>query len=246
MATTTKLGFEIVKAASQWVNTADICVEVGNNGGACIQKLNSLFFGNDQVRDEPYCTVFVSEMVKEAANICGFQSPVKTASVPELYTQANNAGIRIDTTPSVGSIQWWNNGSGETKQRHAGIVVQIDEKYYHTIEANTTFTVNGKKYEGIWVKNKPFSAIAKLKAKFIHIEEFGNTGNVDIATNFVRTPVNGSSVPEGGFPSYSSANMAGFPVAIAIMLGALGIGYFYEKHKKKNDAVKKLMKSWKI
>lgn len=139
------------------------CKSVKNNRGNCIDAIKKQF--GKEILNTPWCAEFVSVVVKTACEKLGVQNLLPyTRSTAAMIDGAIKNGLRVDSTPAVGSIFYRKRDGGG----HVGIVVKITSAGIVTIEGNSNDAVLGRSYS--------YTEIASWK--FIHIEELGGAGLV--------------------------------------------------------------------
>jgi hypothetical protein len=179
---TTQLGARIIDLAFYWLKKG--CVEVGKNGGDCINEMKRIYDAIDPNRGallrQPYCSQFTTVITHTAMADFGIQSPIITPGAADFISQCRKNGIRVDNNPTPGCVGYIPTEGGTG---HVFIVVNHDKKYVYDIDGNSVGhvwqgmnTYSEEKHEGIIIKRRPITSAMK----FAHIEEFG--GFTDLVT----------------------------------------------------------------
>lgn len=139
------------------------CTAKSNNRGNCIDEIKAVF--SKEVINTPWCAEFVSVVVRTACAKLAIKNLLPyTRSTATMLAGAKKAGLRVDSTPVVGSVFYRSRTGGG----HVGIVAKITDGGIVTIEGNSNDAVLGRSYSG--------TEIAKWQ--FIHTEEMGEPGFV--------------------------------------------------------------------
>lgn len=250
---TTRLGLYIVEIASDFIDANNICMELSQNQSDCLTKLKCEYNGitercdSSKIGTEAYCAQFVFVVLYRAFNQANYPTTIldkiKTAGAKLTLTNSEKNGIKVDKTPTPGSVFYkLPTVSGSTG--HVGIVIGVFDNRIHTIEGNSTFVFNGKTFEGIWGKSYAITDIDRLGLKFIHIEDyFGESKNKKL--NFFL-PENISSVviAKGQVPG--GVNLASTSNILSLSLLSIGLGYYFTQNRKGQAKLKNFKKKVKL
>ena len=249
---TTRLGLYIVETASDFIDANDICMEVSKNKADCLTELKCEYKGvttrcdSSKIGNEAYCAQFVFVVLYRAFEEGGYNpailNKIKTAGAKLTMTNSEKNGIKVNKTPAPGSIFYkLPTTSGTTG--HVGIVIGVFNDRIHTIEGNTSFTFNGKTFEGIWGKSYAITDIDKLGLKFIHIEEFFNEPKNQRLKFFLPQDVSSVVVAKG---EGIGVNLAGSNTILGLLLVSAGLGYYFTQNKKGQSQLKRFKKKVKL
>ncbi len=222
MITTTEYGKQIILIALGYAKgwREQHCVEDDED---CFKYL----FANDysQVIGQPWCAFFATMVINQAANMLGLDCPIPFGGYSHnvvVYAQKN--GIRVDNTPSIGSLFWYATDTGG----HTGVIAWMDDKGIITVEGNAgnnlTCVECPKDLKSVVVlgnnSNRSYKALANKGVVFIHIEELGNTASVNIDDIF-KMPISSGQQKE------QELNAGMNPFGILLLLSALAGGVYY-------------------
>lgn len=218
--TTTAFGQEIILTALGYAKgwQQQSCVE---DNASCYKYL----FENDysKVIGNPWCAFFGTKVVNQAAENFGIRCPISfQGSSKAVVEQARRVGIRVDRTPAIGSFFWYPTG---TSTGHLGIIVWGDNRGVFTVEGNTQNDLKclGCPKNAVAVlgsnSNRTYDKLEDLNAVFVHIEEIGNTEEVEI-NNVFSMPVSTGQQKE------RVLNAGLSPVGTLLMLSLIGGGIY--------------------
>ena len=196
----TPYGAQIVGVAEEYALRG--CRETSQNRGPCVDEISKKYSG--KAVNEPWCAKFAYVVAQAAAyNVARTSTKLpKTAGARDMLERSRKAGIRVDTTPAVGSV-FYRPSTAPGATGHVGIVKGYDEDYLYTIEGNTGPT---DKSQGVWWAFYPVRDLQNFR--FIHVEDqFGTE----------TTPYG-----KAGEASFSSS---------AVILALVGLGTFLWSRK---------------
>lgn len=223
--TTTAYGQEIILTALGYAKgwREQNCVE---DDVSCYQYL----FENDynRVIGNPWCAFFATKVINDAADRLGLDCPLPfQGSSKAIVDRAKAVGIRVDRTPSIGSLFWYKTDTGG----HTGVVVWGDEKGIMTVEGNTKDSLKCHRCPTNAValigssSNRTYDYMSKVRnAVYVHIEELGNTPKVAI-NNVFTMPVSSGQ----GRERTLNAGVSDFGKLILLSAVAGGIYYAVKK-----------------
>jgi hypothetical protein len=108
------------------------------NQSVCVNELKG------GVTNEDWCALFVWRCVEDAAKKSGAKNPLqRTPSTIAMLNAARKSGLRISTTPELGSIFW----RPRTGGGHVGIVSGMNSQHIFCIEGNTSNRVGMRMYD---------------------------------------------------------------------------------------------------
>ena len=227
-----RLGYEIIDVAASYVTPESLCYETSENRGECIDEIYNYFHDSNEAHSEAYCASFAWDVVDKACKKSGIENQLPwTASAGEIATLSKYAGLWVDQNPSPGCV-FTRLSIAASSGRHAGIVVKVDYDRIYTIEGNSSFMFDGKKYEGVWSHYYPPTGVSLTdnylsnnKFDFIHTEMMGGEDFVDINYDYdITKPFTQSAI--------SKAGLSG-PMGKFILAGIIGTGiYLYFKKPK--------------
>jgi hypothetical protein len=216
---------KIIDTAAKWVTPApgEFCKEVTENRGECIDTISKAFDG--RTVSEAYCAKFAWVVVEEAVGKDNNKLPHSAGAKNMLDTAKKEKLMTIDKAPKPGST-FYRVSTAKGSSGHIGIVVWGDDKYFYTIEGNTSIPFLGKNIEGVGSHYYPYTDIGKRGFYFIHTEELLGTDTVD--ANYNIKPGDLITPQNLGIPM-TAANVSVASIAVvALVVGA----YFVFKKKK--------------
>lgn len=158
-------------------------------------------FENDynKVIGNAWCTFFGTKVINQAGDNVGVNCPIAfQGSSTAVRDKAKALGIRVDRTPTIGSMFYYPRTGGG----HLGVVVWMNEVGIFTVEGNTSDQlqcVGCPKNSVVPVgsnSNRTYAAMKAKNTEFIHIEEYGNTSRVWVDNSF-KMPVSSGQQKEG-------------------------------------------------
>lgn len=141
---TTKTGYLIQSEALNWINKwdKDGCKEISDNKIYCTNTKNKISWYPPLSDGNPWCSAFVSTVVKSVSDKLGYTSKHKfTASTKDWQ----NSKLHRNTEPAVGSV-FFRKSKGGSSYGHVGIIVGWDDKYVYTVEGNAGNKIKMVKY----------------------------------------------------------------------------------------------------
>ena len=151
-------GTALILEAKTWAD----CKEDKNrpNRSVCVDKIQ--LYTRGYTSNDPWCAMFSWMIVDKVAKRFKIKNILpRTAGTHSLLSGAKKNGIRVDTTPAVGSIMFYDTTKpGHNISGHVGFVISSNEYgVINTIEGNTGNKVGFRTHT------------IKPGFKFIHIEE---------------------------------------------------------------------------
>ncbi len=160
---TTQTGAAIISEAKSWLDQG--CKEnpMGSNVVYCGDRKVTW---NTMQNNTYWCAAFVSQVIHDALKKLGL--PVSfpmTAGALDMLNKSKMGYFPVDKKPAPGAAFYRKSGS-ETATGHVGIVVNMDEEAFYTIEGNSADAT------GFYVY--PYSDIPKRSFEFMHAEWIGS------------------------------------------------------------------------
>lgn len=131
----------IIDEALYWLRRD--CREYQNtpNRGVCVNEIKG------RVTDEDWCALFVWRCIEDAARKSGAKNLLKnTPSTRTMLAAARQSGIRVDSSPALGSVFFRTRGEENSGKGHVGIVCGLNSRDLITIEGNTSDRVGLRWY----------------------------------------------------------------------------------------------------
>lgn len=127
------------------------------NQSVCVNEIKG------GVTNEDWCALFVYRCVSDAAAKSGARNPLKrTPSTRSMLQDAQQKGVRINRTPTLGSVFFRERGAGKG---HMGIVTGLSATQMFCIEGNTSNRVGMRNYILQDVAKSP------LNYQFMHVHD---------------------------------------------------------------------------
>ncbi|MBL7997024.1 MAG: CHAP domain-containing protein [Candidatus Kapabacteria bacterium] len=144
------------------------------NNTACYQYLFDEDYTN--VTGKPWCVGLVSAVLRHASRLANVSVPLPfTLSTVGILDEAKRRGIRVDSTPAVGSIFVYVNNP--QVPNHAGIVIGGDTTGIYTVEGNVSDHIKcyGCSNESVVLlgtkTNRSYARMRQLNTQYIHVED---------------------------------------------------------------------------
>jgi hypothetical protein len=134
----TDFGNYIINEAFYWMRRDCKEHSATPNQSVCVNELKG------GVTNEDWCALFVWRCVEDAAKKSGAKNPLqRTPSTIAMLNAARKSGLRITTTPELGSIFF----RPRTGGGHMGVVSGMNSQYIFCIEGNTSNRVGMRMYD---------------------------------------------------------------------------------------------------
>ena len=152
----------LVAEAKRWIGVTE---ESGDNKGQCVQMFQKAC--DNKAAGESWCMAFVQFCLKNTDSLC--VDVLKSMGKNNLFlsehclTVWNNSpkSCRVDK-PFIGSIAIWQ--MGETTSGHTGIVTEIGQATFKTIEGNTGPGAGVvREGDGVYEKTRTMNQIGNMK-----------------------------------------------------------------------------------
>lgn len=181
----TPLGKAIFQTANSYVTREPICIETSYNRGECVDEIKCKYNGlpydctSDKVTDESYCAetvyVWLMEAFAKVSADTSILPKIRTKGALDLLNRTKKTGILVNDVPKEGCV-FYRNSSAKGATGHVGVIYCVDyaNDRIYTLEGNTSFSWNGKTYDGVWGAYYKISEMKSKGFQFMHFEYWDN------------------------------------------------------------------------